>query len=60
VIKPTHARKFKRILAAVDVAQSDTDQVALAKTIIGLATSLVQIGKSELLIIHACVYNENP
>lgn len=59
VIKQSQTRKFRRILAAVDLGQ-DVDRTALAKKIIELGTSLARLEESELIIVHAwSMYGES-
>lgn len=52
VIKPEQPRKFKRILAAVDLVKDDAQREALAKKIMEMSTSLTRANHSELLVIH--------
>jgi len=60
VIKPEQSRKFKRILAAVDLAQGDVERTALATKIMQLSTSSARSGQSELLIFHGwSLYGES-
>ncbi len=53
VIKAGQTRQFRRILAAVDLVQDDLERGKLAQKIMEIATSLAQMDKSELLILHA-------
>ena len=54
VIKPTHRKKYTRILAAVDADPSnDGERNALNTKIMDLATSLALLDQSELHVIHA-------
>ena len=52
VIKPTHRKKYARIMAAVDSAPSDEVKKALNTKIMELATSLARIEGSEFHIVH--------
>ncbi|KPK33579.1 MAG: hypothetical protein AMK70_09325 [Nitrospira bacterium SG8_35_1] len=53
VMTPGQSQPYDRILAAVDVAASDTKGNTLNTKIMDLATSLARLEKSELHIIHA-------
>lgn len=53
VIKPTHRKKYARILAAVDPDPRDKKRNALNAKIMELATSLARIEGSELHVVHA-------
>jgi nucleotide-binding universal stress UspA family protein len=52
VIKPTHRKKYKRIMAAVDPDTSDEVKNVLNTKIMELATSLGRIEGSEFHIVH--------
>jgi universal stress protein E len=52
VIKSGQARRFDRILAAVDLVEEDNERAALANKIMELATSQARASQSELLVIH--------
>ncbi len=52
VIKPTHRKKFARIMAAVDPNPSDEVKNALNTKIMELATSLARLEGSEFHIVH--------
>jgi nucleotide-binding universal stress UspA family protein len=52
VIKPTHRKKYARIMAAVDTDPSDKLKNALNTKIMELATSLAGIEGSEFHIVH--------
>ncbi|MBU1057627.1 MAG: universal stress protein [Proteobacteria bacterium] len=53
LIKPGQAQCFHRIMAAVDVAPMESKETALNTKIMGLASSLSRMDKSELHIVHA-------
>lgn len=53
VMKPTRRKRYARILAAVDPDSSNEEQTLLDIKIMDLATSLTQMEKSELHIVHA-------
>jgi len=55
VMKPTHGKRFARILAAVDTDpdESDEEHDALNTKIMDLATSLAEREQGELHIVHA-------
>jgi len=53
VIKPTHRKKYVRIMAAVDPDPIDKKRNALNTKIMELATSLARIEGSELHVVHA-------
>lgn len=53
IIKPSKRKQFSRILAAVDPYHEDTDGAELDHRILDLATSLAELEKSELHIVHA-------
>jgi nucleotide-binding universal stress UspA family protein len=52
VIKPGQPRRFKRILAAVDLVKDDAQREALANKIMQMSTSLARTNQSELQILH--------
>jgi len=52
VIKPTHRKKYGRIMAAVDPEPSDEVKKALNTKIMELATSLARLGGSEFHVVH--------
>ncbi|MBN2318875.1 MAG: universal stress protein [Acidobacteria bacterium] len=52
VIKPTHQKKYTRIMAAVDPDPFDEKRNALNTKIMKLATSLARIEGSELHVTH--------
>lgn len=52
VLKPTQARSYRRILAAVNPDPQHENQDALNRKIMDLATSLASMEESELLILH--------
>jgi nucleotide-binding universal stress UspA family protein len=52
VIKPARAKRFPRILAAVDPAPEDKTRDSLNATILQLASSLASQDKAELHVIH--------
>lgn len=53
IIKPTHRKKYARIMAAVDPDPIDKKRNALNNRIMELATSLARIEGSELHVVHA-------
>jgi universal stress protein E len=53
VIKPTHQKKYARIMAAVDPDPMDKKMQNLNVKIMELATSLARMEKSELHVVHA-------
>jgi len=53
VMKPTRRKRYARILAAVDPDSSDEERTLLNIKIMDLATSLAQMERSELHIVHA-------
>ena len=53
VIKPTHRKKYARIMAAVDPDPSDEVKNALNTKIMELATSLARLEGSEFHVVHA-------
>ncbi len=59
LIKPTHRKKYARILAAVDPDPSDEEKNRLNTYIMDLATSLAELERSELHVVHSwVVYSE--
>ena len=52
-MKPSKARKYSRILAAVDPDPADDQKNKLNHTIMQLATSLAESEHSELHVVHA-------
>jgi len=59
VIKPTHHKKYARIMAAVDPDPSDEAKNALNTKIMELATSLASLEGSEFHVVHAWkIYSE--
>jgi universal stress protein E len=52
VMKPSRSRRYGRILAAVDPDPSDPARTALNVQILDLATSLAELEKSELHVVH--------
>lgn len=53
VIKPTHRKKYARVMAAVDPDPSDKEKNVLNKKIMELATSMSRLEGSEFHIVHA-------
>ena len=53
VIKPTHRKKYARVLAAVDPAPYDKKKNALNTRIMELATSMAHLEGSEVHVVHA-------
>ena len=53
VIKPTHRKKYARIMAPVDPDPSDKVNKALNTKIMELATSLARLEGSEFHVVHA-------
>ena len=53
VMKSGRARRYARVLAAVDPAPSDQDHNSLNLKIMELATSLARLERSQLHVIHA-------
>ena len=53
VMKPTRRKRYARIVAAVDPDSSDEERKLLNIKIMDLATSLAEMEKSELHIVHA-------
>ncbi len=53
VIKPTHRKKYARVMAAVDPDPYDEVKNALNTKIMELATSLARIEASEFHVVHA-------
>ncbi|NOS35150.1 MAG: universal stress protein [Deltaproteobacteria bacterium] len=53
VIKPTHHKKYARIMAAVDPDPSDEAKNALNTKIMELATSMASLEGSEFHVVHA-------
>ncbi len=51
-IKSTQTKSFRRIIAAVDPDPDDAGKTALNKKIIELASSLAEMEKSELEVVH--------
>ncbi len=59
LIKPSHRKKYARILAAVDPDPSDEVKNRLNELIMDLATSLAEIERSELHVVHTWIlYSE--
>ncbi len=59
LIKPSHRKKYARILAAVDPDPSDEEKNRLNELIMDLATSLAEIEHSELHVVHTWIlYSE--
>ncbi len=59
LIKPSHRKKYARILAAVDPDPIDEEKNRLNKLIMDLATSLAEMERSELHVVHTWVlYSE--
>ncbi len=59
VIKPTHRKKYARIMAAVDPDPSDEVKNALNTKIMELAASLARLEESEFHIVHTwTIYSE--
>ena len=59
LIKPSHRKKYARILAAVDPDPSDEVKNRLNELIMDLATSLAKIERSELHVVHTWIlYSE--
>ncbi len=59
LIKPSHSEKYARILAAVDPDPSDEEKNRLNELIMDLATSLAEIERSELHVVHTWIlYSE--
>ena len=56
MMKPTHAKSFNGILAAVDPDRSDDTKQALNIKIMDLGTSLAQREQSKLHIVHVWSY----
>ncbi|HDH00892.1 MAG TPA: universal stress protein [Nitrospirae bacterium] len=53
VIKPTHRKKYARIMAAIDPDPSDEVKNALNFKIMELATSMARLERSEFHVVHA-------
>ena len=53
VLSPGLRRRYRRVLAAVDPSQLESESVGLNTKIMELATSLAHMEKSELHIVHA-------
>lgn len=53
VMKPTRRKRYARIMAVVDPDSSDEEKNLLNVKIMDLATSLAQMEKSKLHIVHA-------
>jgi universal stress protein E len=53
MVKPTHQKKYARILAAVDLDPADKRKDTLAVKIMELAASLARLQESELHVVHA-------
>ena len=59
LIKPSHRKKYARILAAVDPDPTDEEKNRLNNLIMDLATSLAEMERSELHVVHTYVlYSE--
>lgn len=58
ITKPTKARKYARILAAVDPDPGDEEKSRMNAKILEMSTSLAESEKSELHIVHAWVLYE--
>ena len=59
IIKPTHRKKYARIMAAVDPDPSDEVKNTLNTKIMELATSLARLEGSEFHVVHAWkIYSE--
>jgi nucleotide-binding universal stress UspA family protein len=53
ILKPSKHKRFKKILAAVDVNPVDEQTESLAKLVMSLATSLAKEERAELHVLHA-------
>ncbi len=53
VVKPTHRKKYARVMAAVDIDPSNKEMTALNTKIMELATSLARLEGSEFHAVHA-------
>ncbi len=60
LIKPTHRKKYARILAAVDPDPSDEQKRRLDTLVMDLATSLAELEHSELHVAHTWVLYSEP
>ncbi len=59
MIKPTHRKKYARILATVDPDPADEEKSRLDQLIMDLAASLAELEQSELHVVHTWVlYSE--
>ncbi len=59
IVNPSHREKYARILAAVDPDPSDDEKNRLNTLIMDLATSLAELERSELHVVHTWVlYSE--
>jgi len=58
ITKPTKAKKYARILAAVDPTPGDEEKSRLNAKILELSTSLAESEHSELHVVHAWVLYE--
>ena len=52
ILKPSRRKRFKTIVAAVDLNPSEPETESLATKILALATSLAKDDKSELHVVH--------
>lgn len=53
LVKPGRAKRFARILAAVDIAPHDRENAAVSKKVLDLALSVAKFEGSELHVLHA-------
>jgi nucleotide-binding universal stress UspA family protein len=53
ILKPTRKRRFRKILAAVDVNPVEPKTESLAERVVSLATALAKEERAELHVLHA-------
>jgi len=53
IVKPIRRKRFRRILAAVDLHANDAGAKSLAKQVMSLSTSLAKDERSDLHVVHA-------
>src|SRR5690606_4266460 len=53
ISKPSRRKRYRRIVAAVDVNPNEPDTESLAREIMETATTLAKLEKSELHVVHA-------
>ena len=53
VVKPSRKKKFRKILAAIDLNPAEPQRESLAKQVMTLSTALAKEEQSELYVVHA-------